>query len=493
VINLDIKFPETVSRYMQSDARHRFIAGPFGSGKTVGGLVDIVRRAQMQRVSSSSGKRKSRWAVVRNTMPQLRGTTMKSWFDWFPNGSLGYYQTTTKTYYIKQGDVDAEVIFTALDTPEDVKNLLSLELTGALLAEYREIPREIVEALDGRIGRYPRMSEGGPSWVGMWGDSNMPEEGSYWHAKQEGRDPDDSKQALPNDWDIYIQPAAMLKTSEGYVLNPRAENLQNLPADYYQQLIKDKTEDFIRVNVLAQYGRSKGGRPVHPEFSRDLHVAKSLIIPNRDLVLLVAADFGLTPAIVLKQQNAFDCVLTLDEVVTFDMGLERAIETKLLPLLAKKYKGGAKNGEYEIIVTGDPSGETGSQSDETSCVDIFREYKRHLGKVKMASTNAPVARRGGTDHFLVARGTSTYLVDPNCDALIAALSGGFMFKRYKDGRHGDEVEKNDHSHVGEASEYADMYFAEGRRRKAENRSVEMSWDEARRAQHEGTNHYAMPR
>jgi hypothetical protein len=493
VINLDIKFPATVSRYMQSDARHRFIAGPFGSGKTVGGLVDIPRRAQMQRPSTITGKRKSRWAVVRNTMPQLRGTTMKSWFDWFPNGSLGYYQTTTKTYYIKQGDIDAEVIFTALDTPEDVKNLLSLELTGALLAEYREIPREIIEALDGRIGRYPRMNEGGPSWVGMWGDSNMPEEGSYWHAKQEGRDPDDAKKLLPNDWDIYIQPPAMLKTSEGYVLNPRAENLENLPADYYQQLIKDKTEDFIRVNVLAQYGRSKGGRPVHPEFSRELHVAKSPIIPNRDLVLLVAADFGLTPAIVLKQQDAFGRVLTLDDIACFDMGLERAIETRLLPLLAKKYKGGAKNGEYEIVVTGDPSGDTGAQNDETSCVDTFREYKRHLGKVRMASTNSPVARRAGTDHFLAMQGKPAYMVDPGCDATIAALSGGFMYKKHKDGRHSEEVDKNDHSHIGEANEYGDMWWHEGRRRKAEHRHQEQSWDEARRGQQQQSNHYAMPR
>jgi len=492
-MNIEMTFPPIVSAYMQSDARHRFIAGPFGSGKTVGGLVDIVRRAQMQRVSNVTGKRKSRWAVVRNTMPQLRGTTMKSWFDWFPNGSLGYYQTTSKTYYIKQDDVDAEVIFTALDTPEDVKNLLSLELTGALLAEYREIPREIVEALDGRIGRYPRMNEGGPSWVGLWGDSNMPEEGSYWYAKMERRDPDDMKKALPNDWGIFIQPAAMLKTSEGYVLNPRAENLENLPADYYQQLVKDKSEDFCRVNVLAQYGRSKGGRPVHPEFSRDLHVAKSLIIPNRDLVLLVAADFGLTPAIVLKQQDAFGRVLTLDDIACFDMGLERAIETKLLPLLTKKYKGGAKQGEYEIVVTGDPSGETGAQNDETSCVDTFREYKRHLGKVKMASTNSPVARRAGTDHFLVMQGKPAYLVDPGCEATIAALSGGFMFKKHKDGRHSEEVDKNDHSHIGEANEYGDLYFHEGRRRKAEHPHDQQSWDEARRAQVQQTNIYAQPR
>jgi len=492
VINLDIKFPPTISAFMQCDARHRDIMGPFRSGKSSGSVVEVVRRATMQK-RGPDGYRRSRWMVTRNTMPQLRDTTIKTWMSWFPNKSIGYYKETGKTYFIEIDDIRAEVMFRAMDTPEDVGNLLSLEVTGCYFNEKREIPREIIEGVHGRIGQYPSMKDGGPSWYGDWGDTNPPEEGSYLQRMYEGLDPDDGKTKLPNDWAVFKQPGAMRKTPEGYVLNPLAENLENLIPDYYQDLVKGKTEDYIRVNVLAQYGRSKGGRPVHPTFDRELHVAKSPIIPNRELVLLVAADFGLTPAIVLKQQDAFGRVLTLDDITCFDMGLERAIETRLLPLLAKKYKGGAKNGEYEILVTGDPTGETGAQSDETSCVDIFREYKRHLGKIKMASSNSPVARRAGTDHFLAMQGKPAYLVDPGCEATIAALSGGFMYKKHKDGRHSEEVDKNDHSHIGEANEYGDLYFHEGRRRKAEHLHQEQSWDEARRGQVQQSNHYAMPR
>lgn len=491
---------------MQSNARHRYIVGPFGSGKTEGSLAEIPRRASMQRSSTMNGLRKSRWAVVRNTVPELRETTIKSWLDRYPSGRrsdgcLGHYMSTTKTYYIQDGNVDAEVIFCALDDAADVTKLLGMQLTGANLAEFREIPRDIVEALDGRIGRYPREDEGGATWVGIWGDSNAPEEGSYWHAKMEGLNPDDFKKKMPTDWAFFRQPPAMIEHSEGegekrrkwYMLNPDAENLNNLRVDYYQNLIKDKSEDFIRVNVLAQYGRSKGGFPVHPEFDRRIHVAKQSLIPSRELVLLVCADFGMTPALALKQQDAFGRVLTLDDIACFDMGLERAIETKLLPLLKKKYNGGAKNGAYEIIVTGDPSGETRAQGDETTCVEIFREYKKWLGKVKMASTNAPVARRGGTDHFLIKKNPPTYLVDPGCDATIQALSGGFMFKKHKDGRHSEEVEKNDHSHIGEANEYGDMWFHEGRRRKAEQRPDQMEWDEIYRSQVQTGNAYNTPR
>lgn len=488
-MNLDIAFAPTVSAYMQSDARHRLIVGPFGSGKTIGSLTDIVRRAAMQQKSSIDGKRKSRWAVVRNTMPQLKDTTLKSWLEWYPNGSLGWYKETGKTYFIKQDDIEAEVIFRALDDAADVKNLLSLDLTGAVLAEYREIDRDIFQALDGRIGRYPRMIEGGPTWVGIWGDSNAPEEESYWAAMMEKRDPDDYKTKKNNGLVIFRQPAAMLKNEYGqYVLNPLAENLKNLPADYYQNLVKDKTEDFIRVNVLVEYGRSKGGRPVHPEFNRDIHVAKGVLIPNRDLVLLIAADFGLTPAMALKQQDAFGRVLTLDEVVCFDMGLERAIETKLLPLMRRKYEG------FDILVTGDPSGVNRAQGNEVSCVDIFKGYKRQLGRVRMASTNAPLQRREATDHFLIPKQPPTYLVDPGCEVTIQAMSGKFMYKKTKDGRHSEEVEKNDWSHTGEANEYGDMWFKEGRRRKAEPRPhYDGDWAEARAQQGQGSNIYVSPR
>lgn len=488
-MRIDVQFPPTVSAYMQSDARHRWILGPFGSGKSVGSQVEIPRRAGMQRQSTQTGKRKTRFAVIRNTMPQLRDTTMKTWFDWFPNGSLGYYKETGKTYFIKQDDIECEVVFRALDDPGDVKNLLSLELTGAYINEFRDTQREIVEALDGRIGRYPRMVEGGPSWVGMWGDSNMPEEGSYWERMLEGYDPEDGKTKKPNGWRKFVQPSGMLRLHDGtYVANPDAENRENLPPGYYEHLIEGKTDDFIRAYVMCEYARSKGGRPVHPMFNRDFHVSKTLIIPNKDSLLLISADFGMTPAIVLKQQDAFGCVRTLDEIVTFDTGLERAIENRLLPLLRKKYDG------FETFVTGDPSGGKRAESNEVSCVDIFRQYRKYLGKVKMAHSNSPIIRQGATDYFLSRLGDygrAMYQVDPGCDWLIQALSGKFMFKKTKDGRHSDEVDKNDWSHIGEANQYGDMYFQRGGRRKAETR--EMGYDEAMAAQRAAGTQYNQPR
>ncbi|MGH8369396.1 MAG: hypothetical protein ACRESC_00310 [Gammaproteobacteria bacterium] len=465
-MDVSVKFPPTISAFMQDNSRQRWILGPFGSGKSVGSQIEIPRRAEMQRASILDNRKKTRIAVVRNTMPQLRDTTMKTWFDWFPNGSLGEYTAQTKTYLIKKDDINCEVIFRALDDPSDVSNLLSIELTGAYLNEFRDIHREIAEALDGRLGRYPRMAEGGPSWVGMWGDSNMPEHGSYWYCMLEGIDPNDGKTPKPNSHMKFVQSPAMVRTVTGeYIENPNAENLENLPRGYYPTLIKDKTDDYIRTYVMCEYGRSKGGKPIHPMFNRAIHVSSRPLIPNKNNLLLVSADFGLTPALVIKQQDAFGRVLAFDSIATFGMGIERAIETKLIPLIRQKYDG------FDIFVTGDPSGGSGSQADETSCVDIFRRYRnKGLGRVKLAWSNALPHRIGATDHFLsmlVDRGMAAYQIDPGATELIAALEGSFMWKKFKDGRPSDEIEKNEASHIGEANQYGDMYFERGGRRKAE--------------------------
>lgn len=450
---------------MQSDARIRHIMGPFRSGKSSGSVVEIVRRAAMQK-RGPDGYRRTKWMVVRNTMKELKDTTLATWLSWFPSGTIGYWKETGSSYFIEVDDIRAQVMFRALDRPEDAKDLLSLEVTGAYFNEVREIDREILEKTDGRIGQFPSMKDGGPSWYGIWADTNPPEEGSYLQRMYDGLDPDDGKTKKENGWAVFRQPPAVLKRADGtWTTNPNAENLDHLIPGYYENQLIGKSDEYIRVNLGAEYGRSAGGRPIHPRFSREMHVAKYPIIPDSKNLLLLSADFGLTPAILFKQQNAWGQVLTLDEVVTFGMGLERAIEEKVLPLIRRRFDG------FEIFVTGDPSGATGSPSDETSCVDVFKRYKKKgLGKVKLAWSNNPIHRQGATDHFLSMvgdYGRPMYQVDARCENLIRALAGGYCYKKYKDGRQSSETDKNEHSHVGEANEYGDMYYERGGRRKAE--------------------------
>ena len=199
----------TIARFHRSNADFRCIEGPIGSGKSVACCIEIFRRCQEQKVGED-GFRRSRWAVVRNTKGQLKDTTLKTWFDWFPSRQgVGYWKETDATYYLEFGDVRAEILFRALDTPDDVAKVLSLELTGCWLNECKQIPQEIVESLQGRLERYPSQKMGGSDHWLMIADTNMPEIESYWwkvfeHQPLEDDDPDTIVQC-----DAFRQPSGL--------------------------------------------------------------------------------------------------------------------------------------------------------------------------------------------------------------------------------------------------------------------------------------------
>ena len=74
---------ETIKQFMKDESFFRGLRGPVGSGKSVSCCIEILRRGLSQK-KGEDGKRKSRWAVIRNTNPQLKTTTIKTWLDWFP-------------------------------------------------------------------------------------------------------------------------------------------------------------------------------------------------------------------------------------------------------------------------------------------------------------------------------------------------------------------------------------------------------------------------
>ncbi len=120
-----------------------------------------------------------RFAIVRNSYPMLKTTTIKTWIDLFPESTFGpLLWTPPITHHIKlpsRGDaagIDCEVIFLALDQPKDVRKLLSLELTGAWVNEARELPKAVIDGLTHRVGRYPTKRDGGATWSGIWMDTN---------------------------------------------------------------------------------------------------------------------------------------------------------------------------------------------------------------------------------------------------------------------------------------------------------------------------------
>lgn len=428
----------TGRKFMMSNAKMRVLMGPVGSGKSVTCCFEVFRRASEQ-APGKDGLRKSRWAVVRETVRQLSDTTIKTWLDWFPDGVCGRFMRTTKTYYLEIGDIRAEIMFRALDDADDVANLNSLELTGAWFNECRDIAPEIVDAMSKRIGRYPSKKDGGPTWHGMWGDTNPPPIDTWWYYQMEHLNPEDGVSPIINGWEVFKQPSGR---------SPIAENVENLPPGYYDP--QGRSDDYVRVYIDGEYGHSQKGTPVYKHFRPDYHIAKGPLRPiiNGVRPLLVGMDLGLTPAAVIGQQDPRGRVIVLAEAAVFDMGVQRFVRTVLKPLIAEKFPG------LPVRVVTDPAGKQRAQTDERSAVQLIEEEGL---QVMPASTNALQARLNAVDKFLMQQvdGEAGFLLDPSCTRLKAAMLGGYRFHP-KNGN----IEKNAHSHIAEALQYFALHVSD---------------------------------
>ena len=428
-IEYDYSDTPTIRKFALSNKRVRCLMGPFGSGKSSGCVVEIIRRAHNQ-IPGPDGIRRSRWAVVRNSYMQLRDTTIKTFHDWFPPKLFGEWRVTDHTYiFTKFPNVHLEVIFRALDRPDQVSNLLSLEVTGAWFNEAREIPRTIIEAMDSRIGRYPSKRDGGASWYGIIMDTNPPDDDSYLYKMFE--------KVRPKEWQIYKQPSG---------LSAKAENTTHLPKNYYQNLAIGKDEMYKRIYIDGQYGYLLTGKPVFISFRDNIHVASNILEPIKGLDVIVGMDFGLQPAAVIRQIMPMGQVRILDELVSDGMGIRQFCLNQLIPLLRTKYFG------MSVMGFGDPAGTSRAQTDEKTCFEILHSPEIGLSNIFDASTNAITARVGAVETFLnkLTLGEPGFVLSPNCRYLRKGMNGGYHYDKDPRGNAEEYKEipsKNFYSHV----------------------------------------------
>ena len=446
----------------------RGIRGPVGSGKSVACCVEVFRRS-LEQHKNKEGKRKSRWAIIRNTNPQLRTTTIKTWLDWFPEDVWGkFHWSVPYTHHIQQDELDIEVLFLALDRPEDVKKLLSLELTGIWINEAREVPKSIIDACTMRVGRYPSMREGGPSWSGVIADTNAPEE-DHWWAIMAGEVPipdyipREQAQMLikPDNWSFYVQPSAMSEKLDekgdvnSYVMNKGAENKSNILATYYPNLIRGKTKSWIDVYVMNKLGSIQEGKPVYPQFVSETHIAEEEIPIAIGVPLYVGIDFGLTPAAVFGQKVRGRWLIQ-SEIVAIDMGIVRFAEL-LRQEIATRFSG------LDVNIIGDPAGDFRAQTDESTPFQILRGAG--LRAIPAPSNSVDLRLESvGSQLTKMSDGNPAFIIDRRCPTLIKGFQGGYCYRRMQVSgeRYDDKPEKNMYSHIHDALQYLMLGAGEGR-------------------------------
>lgn len=462
-INITFNPPGPVIQdFLNSKDFVRGIMGPIGSGKSSACVVEILRRAHEQK-PSPDGVRRSRWAIIRNSYPELKTTTLKTWTEWCPRDYGKLTMDSPITHRVVNDGLDMEVLFIALDRDEDVKKLLSLELTGAWINEAREIPKAILDALTGRVGRYPSKNMGGASWSGIMLDTNPPDDQSWWYRLAEDE--------VPDGWKFFRQPGG--NSSD-------AENVPNLPLDYYKRISAGKDPEWINIYVHGNYGYLIEGKVVYPMFRDSIHVSPSHLEPVEDIALTVGADAtGLRPAAIIGQLLPNGQWRIIDEFTTDNCGITRFSEN-----LAKYVKSTYPN-HMVAHAWCDPAA-LARDGDERVGLDVFRE--KTGWKTKPAPTNELAMRIEVVIAALnrMVEGGPGIIISSKCKMLRKGFSSGYHYKSVRTGngtQFHDTPAKNEYSDPHDGLQYlllgggeADVVMNRVRRKKEQGPRIAKDLD-----------------
>jgi len=407
-VSIHYDAPKTCAEFMNSEAFVRIVMGPVGSGKTTALFMEILRRGIEQR-PGPDGIRRTRWAIVRQTLSQMKMTILLDMLSWFRQ--FATYKVSEQLITLEFNDIRIEVYLIPLEEEEDQKRLLSMQLTGCAMNECTELSIDLVSAISGRCGRFPSKAEGGSTWFGVIGDCNAPTEGSdWWKMMEEDR---------PHDWQVFRQPSG---------LSPDAENVENLPDRYYERLAENPNRDWVRRYVNCEYGEDPSGVAVFRDcFRRNFHTVEHLETVMGKTII-IGQDFGRSPCSLICQPDHRGRLLVLEEVLAEDIGLETHVTRSLKPALySDRYAG------HLFAAVGDPSGVAKGNFLEEDSFDVLRR----LGIPAFpAPTNAIESRLAAVEQLLFQQrdGGPALIIDRSrCPMLVRALNGAYRYERNQAG------------------------------------------------------------
>ena len=458
----------TTRAFHASNARRRLICGPIRSGTSVMLCNELLR--QMLECPAVNGVRRSRYAVLRRTFADLKRTTIKTWVDWslpvFGTEPVQRVEGIVHEIDINLPDgtrVESEVNFFSMAKDAHISRLLSLELTGGVINETRDLPKAVIDAFDDRIGHYPAKRDGGEGYR-FWlaGDTNPPDLDHWIYRMFEEGDPS------PDGWEYFRQPGALVRDGVGgWKVNPLAENLQNLNngAEFYLEAMQGKSEAHIAVYYGGEYGYAEEGQRIVSDYNDAVHCAAQpldydLNVPN----LYIGVDFGATPAATIMQVMANGQYRVIEELNAEKFGIGTFAANILKPRLQRLQAMGFN--ADDMVFTGDPAGAGTSQTDGKVPFQVLAEEGITCAP---AFTNSFPKRTEIINRVCrqLVDGQPRFLISPKCKVLRKGLAQKYVLKKV--GVSTDEgvkyqtvPDKNEFSHVVEGCTYGLMGTGEGR-------------------------------
>ncbi|MFK8250199.1 hypothetical protein [Ancylobacter terrae] len=448
--------PGPVSQAFLNNQRDltQFLMGPVGGGKTTVCAFKRVLAATLM-PPDRKGVRRSRWIVLRTSFRDSERTVLKSWQLWFPKtypGSTwtgGNDRPVTHILRWRLFDgttVEAETLFIGLGEHKVADVLRGLEISGAWLNEADTLSDDALAAVEQRVGRYPNKTEladeRAPRHKQVIGDLNAPDEDNWVHANfMENGKPGRV---------LYAQPSGR---------HPDAENLKHLEAGYYEDMIANQEDWFVRRFVDNQFGYSREGKPVFTAFDRQRHVEAREIAVDPNLLTLIGLDAGLHPAAVIGQVTPRGQIRITDELyLGHGYGADRFGEA-LLDLMDRR--GYPPRTGRNVRAFADPASQYGADREGGELAWI-----ESIGVVLGLAVGVPISnelslRIGAVSQELrhmLDDGRPRLVLSPHCKTLIRGLSSAYRYKKRIDGQFEPTPEKNAASHPMDALQYLVLGF-----------------------------------
>lgn len=483
-INLDWVSPGPVStRFMMTPpimGGLQLLGGPIGGGKTTTKQTKAIRLAAQQQPSTRTRARNDRGELVpvrkvkicsvRDTYRQLWKTTLPTWWMRVPktigewggaeNGPCSHHVT----FQLRDNtlvDLIHDFIAIGENAVEDV--MRGYQPTFWLLNEMDLLAWAVWEYGAGRAGRYPEMSEGGPTWYGALADCNAPEFESEVYQNIYTKSPAELEAMGIQ---LFLQPSG---------LSPQAENTKNLVAGYYVNAARGKSRDYVARMIENRPGVSVAGKPVHPEFNDAIHVPTHEIEPIAGLPVIIGIDPRTYPSAVFLQRLPGGQRRFVDELQGEQNMGARRFGKLLAELLHDRFPflrpsdpmrlAWQHNDTPQVVrlagVVGmvDPSAQYGA--DKEAGEQDWLEIVESVSGIKIipAPSNNLAVRREALKKPLseLIDGQPAIIVSPRCAKLRTGLNSGFRFRKLNTpgvAKYGTEVEKNSYADICEAAEYA---------------------------------------
>ena len=365
----------------KSPVQNLLCVGGLGSAKT----TFAIRELQAQALRNPGGS----YLIARKTLPSLRDTTYKAFFQHTESALIKRHNKAFNTVELVNG---AQFMFRPLD---DMEKFKSMEISGFFIDEANEIEEEMYNTLISRVreridGRTP------------------------FYRTIIAHNPGDDQEWIPQRF-LYRKPP-----NHEIHFSSTIDNAKNLPPDYIESLKATYSEDALERMLYGRYGKVFSGRPVFPQFAKNLHLYVRSLTPLEKAPIFRGIDFGYNKPACVWMQFDEGQVRILHAIKGKEIYLEDFIKDHILKIEQEFWP----NWKPGFKCFCDPAGSQESDKGRSS-IEILQDY----GIQAMYRRTKIEEGLKAIKHFMdtTTGGVPNLLIDPRAVALIDAWKGGYRW------------------------------------------------------------------